>query len=381
MLGYYFAERIAGDAGPSSVLSTFLKWEQLAAYCRAYVNRDVTFRGTERVQDTLSNGTRVALSSAKKYQILSDQQTYGLWGLYSVPSASSGLVEQDPARLSSAALEFVESTYLPIFRDAGLPNADRVVAVLSREEATVDLSKGDRTLCEAVARILKQRMLQKERAFYRFHLVDGGPLDATHGRQKLLADIMKRRIAPGDSLTPGLVRAFAKDAKTHGPEGETLAHYLARIAVCDSVLAAATRLFAFVQGMDGKSLDVISSRVREAWGAGVKTISPLDVLGLRAEFATVREDSADRWMAVADNLARGDYAEAVRLVVEQNQATMAARGGAQWVDVRSGRLHVRVRDEQGDLPSSAALADLLRFPYFLNSLLVVTHELRGGSDD
>jgi hypothetical protein len=179
MLGYYFAERIAGDAGPSSVLSTFLKWEQLAAYCRAYVNRDVTFRGTERVQDTLSNGTRVALSSAKKYQILSDQQTYGLWGLYSVPSASSGLVEQDPARLSSAALEFVESTYLPIFRDAGLPNADRVVAVLSREEATVDLSKGDRTLCEAVARILKQRMLQKERAFYRYHLVDGGPLDAT----------------------------------------------------------------------------------------------------------------------------------------------------------------------------------------------------------
>src|SRR4051794_147638 len=50
LLGYYFAEQLAKQAEPGSELSTFLKWEQLAAYARAYHNKDVAFRGTERVQ-------------------------------------------------------------------------------------------------------------------------------------------------------------------------------------------------------------------------------------------------------------------------------------------------------------------------------------------
>src|SRR5215211_5537294 len=49
LLGYYFAERIADEQGPGTELATFLKWEQLAAYARAAVNRDYAFRGTDRV--------------------------------------------------------------------------------------------------------------------------------------------------------------------------------------------------------------------------------------------------------------------------------------------------------------------------------------------
>ena len=37
LLGYYFAERVAEEAGTGSEVETFLKWEQLAAYSRAYV--------------------------------------------------------------------------------------------------------------------------------------------------------------------------------------------------------------------------------------------------------------------------------------------------------------------------------------------------------
>jgi hypothetical protein len=133
--------------------------------------------------------------------------------------------------------------------------------------------------------------------------------------------------------------------------------------------------------MDGKSIDSVSRRIRDAWGPRVKTIDPSAVLELRAELSAVREDSADRWMALADGLTKGEYAQAVSLLIEQNQTTMATRGGAQWIEIRSGRLHVRVRDEQGGLPSGDALADLWRFPYFLNSLLAVTHDLREKRDN
>jgi hypothetical protein len=53
LLGYYFAERVAAELAPGSELATFLKWEQLAAYARAYFNNDYAFRGTERVQGAL----------------------------------------------------------------------------------------------------------------------------------------------------------------------------------------------------------------------------------------------------------------------------------------------------------------------------------------
>lgn len=54
MLGYYFAEQLAQELGAGSELATFLKWEQLAAYSRAKINNDFSFRGTDRVKRLLT---------------------------------------------------------------------------------------------------------------------------------------------------------------------------------------------------------------------------------------------------------------------------------------------------------------------------------------
>ena len=58
LLGYYFAERVADEGGTEGDLATFLKWEQLAAYARARVNKEQGFRGTERVWKRLGEGDR-----------------------------------------------------------------------------------------------------------------------------------------------------------------------------------------------------------------------------------------------------------------------------------------------------------------------------------
>lgn len=377
LLGYYFAERVAAELGPGTELATFLKWEQLAAYSRAYINNDYAFRGTERVQGTLRTSTRVTLSNGRAFQILSNQQIYGLWGLYSVASAAGGLVEQDLARLTPPALEFVQRFYLPVFREAGIPNADRIVELLSRAEARVELAKADHVLCAAVARILKRRILEVERKFYHFHLVEGGPNDSTQGCQALLARIMEDHIRDREIVwSPALVRAFEKEARAADTYGEPLAHRLERIRTCESVLAPASRLFAYLQGFEGKTIDVVAKRVRDEWGPRVLTLAVADVRTLHAEFTAIRVDIADRWIEFAESLAQGDYASALRLLIEQNEATMQTRGGAAWIVERLGRLHVRVRDEQGTIPAREDVVSLWRFPYFLDSLLAITSELR-----
>jgi hypothetical protein len=76
-------------------------------------------------------------------------------------------------------------------------------------------------------------------------------------------------------------------------------------------------------------------------------------------------------VAVAEAFAGGDYGSAVATLVDQNKAVMAGRGGASWIEIHKGTLHVRVRDENGRLPDREQLGDLWRFPYFLDSLRAV----------
>ncbi|MEW6690576.1 MAG: hypothetical protein AB1452_15980, partial [Pseudomonadota bacterium] len=226
LLGYCVAEEI-GKAEPGSELATFLKWEQLCAYARAHYNRDFAFRGTERVRERLTESAKVVLSDASRHQILSDQPTYGLWGLYSVPSAASGLLEQDPIRLKTDALAFVDEFYLPKLKAAGLRTLAPVLDLLRRAEAQLDLAKDPFGVAQAVAKLLDRRMHDAERRFYGRHLVDGGPEDSTGGKQALLAQAMEELTNLAELvLSDSLVRAIAKEARRRGSDADPLVRRL-----------------------------------------------------------------------------------------------------------------------------------------------------------
>src|SRR5438094_6701230 len=130
LLGYYFAARLADELGPGTELGTFLKWEQLAAYARGAANEDWAFRGTERAGRNLSASSRVTLSDDAAAQILGNQKIYGLWGLYTMPGRASGLVDVEQPRLTPAALEFVESLYLPLLEAGAGKDARRIQEAL-----------------------------------------------------------------------------------------------------------------------------------------------------------------------------------------------------------------------------------------------------------
>ena len=375
LLGYYFAERLADEGSRETTLQAFLKWEQLASYARASVNKDLSFRGTERVQKRLADGGKVALSADATWAILGDQKNYGLWGLYTVPARASGLLEGDPARLRPVAHDVVESFYLPILAKHGFREGDAIVELLAGSAPRIDPNGRERKLLEAVAALIRPKLRAEERTFYREHLLFGGPEDSTSGRQRQLATLLGPTTGAAEPFwTPKQVLGLAQEAGRKGDSWHGLAHRLDRIRACESVVAPAAALFDYVQGCDGRPLTEVTSRAAKAWKRGV-SLELEAVRAVREEMGAALESSGDRWMSIAEAMAGGEYGAAVDLVVKQNAAVMQERGGSAWIEVVGGKLDVRFHEDERDLPGGDELRELWRFPYFLESVRIFTRTL------
>lgn len=380
LLGCHFAQQLGDDLGPGSELATFIKWEQLASYARAFVNGEKGFRGTERVWKTLSEGPQVTLSDDRAFQILGNQKIYGLWGLYTVPARSSSLLEGDPPRLTLPALELVETVYLPILEAGAGKGAARILDILRPPRKTIDLKKAEAGIAKAVARAVQPRIRDNERGFFREYLLHGGPQDSTEGRQRQLADLLEETLAQDDfQWSVPVVADLAKAAYRRGEACHALAHRLERIRCCETVLAPMSALFQHLLGKrDGTAITTIAGELQEQWGKGLRTIDAQAFGALKGEIGAGDAENGERWVAIADAAARGDYGQLIETLLAQNKAVMASRGGVPWAEQESGKLRIRVREEQGELPQRDALGSLWRFPYFLDSLRRVAAALQGG---
>ncbi|RKH43409.1 hypothetical protein D7X12_13335 [Corallococcus sicarius] len=385
LLGYYFAERVASETHVDEYVTTFLKWEQLAAYARAARNNERSFRGTERVARRLSESKTAPLGMGSDAQILSNQKIYGLWGLYSVPGKASGLLEGDPTHLTSVARDLVEQVHLPLLAKAGLRGVRTLIERLSSEHGFLDLREHgrDEALLDSIARVLGT-LRAPEKALYREHLLYGGPGDreATHGLQRAFADVLESTLDDPDwRVTPESILFLAHRARAMGTAGEALANRLERIRTCELLIAPTVALFEHTLNHEGQSLQAIAQAVREHWGT-----APRDTIDLGATEAiepelragTGEPESGTRWMRLARALHGGDYEEAIRLVLEQNATIMKARGdAAPWARLADGKLHVNLRDDSSPrLPPGERLPLYWRHAYFIDSLRSVAFALR-----
>jgi len=379
LLGYHFAERVAADRGPGSELATFLKWEQLIAYARAHVHGEKGFRGTDRAHANLDEGSRVTLSDDPVHQILGNQKIYGLWGLYTVPARSSGLLDGDPARLTPPARELVEGVYLKVLAEEGFHEGRRVVELLRQPAVRIDVCGSEARLVCAVARLVSPARCAREREFYAYHLRDGGPQDSTGGRQRQLATLLDHtHSAGGFAWSPSTVAALAREARGRGDDWRDLGQRLERIRTCEAVLAPASLLFTHLLGLDGTRVAAIAGRLQREWGDRVTSIVVPAFEELHGDLGAGVAEVGARWIEIARAAAAGAYERLIELLVEQNAWVMANRGGAPWIATSEGRLRVRFRDEEGALPRRDDLPHLWRFSYFLDSLRLVAASLREG---
>ena len=252
ILGYYFAERVSDEDHGGSDLAVFLCWEQLAAYARGGINKDWVFRGTERAKKNFNETARLRLGTDSVALILSDQKTYGLWGLYSVPSRSSGLLTGDPARVTPSVRKFIEDEYLSTLSGKGR-DASEIVSLLAKKNPELLPRDRDLPLFKAVGRTLRRELSPREQEFYLTHLVEGGPQDRTHGGQRLLVEALRTTFDVEDwSLNPMSIQHLAKRCRTRGSRGAEVAGFLEHIRIAEQLVAPAARLFMLLLGCDGQ---------------------------------------------------------------------------------------------------------------------------------
>ncbi len=387
LLGYYFAERVAEEGGTAGDLATFLKWEQLAAYARAHVNKERAFRGTERVWRRLAEDDRVRLGLDANAQILGNQKIYGLWGLYTIPAKASGLLEGDPTRLTVPARLVVERSLVPVLESAGARTVRGIVDRLRSDAYPLDVRK-DAAVLKGVAKALGT-LRAAERDLYREHLLHGGrgdldPNRGTQGRQQVFAELLTETLEEDDwSLTPESMRALAMRARKRGEVGDQLAFQLERIRTAELLLAPAAAFFEHLLGCDGQTPAQIAKDVRQHWGAAPRRTVDIEATeALEPDLRAGNDDpeSGQRWTQLAAAFHNARYEDAIQLVLDQNAAVMKARGAAApWAVMRDGKLDVRFRDEQlGRLPEADALPGYWRHAYFVGSLRSVAGALRGS---
>lgn len=374
LLGYYFAEQVRDldGAGGESILDVFLKFEQLAAYSRLHVNHDRDFRGIDRVARRLGEEPRVVISAEPRHQILSNQKIYGLWGLFSVPARTSGLLEREDTVLMPAARAFVQEEYIPRLDRSGFKDGKAIVDMLRGQRAQLDLEHRHNRLARAVAELFTRRLTAREQKCYEHYLVYGGDHDPTGGRQRQLAELLLA--LPSRGLDLAVIRSLTRQAGRRGPNWTSLADRLDQIAHIESLIAPAANIFELLLARQGLTVGEVATDLRKQWGARVGHLAVPEIEALAAEIANALGASPDRWLAIARGLTSGDYESALSLLVEQNGAVMETRNGAAWVRLTRGRFEVRYREESAALVDGRTLRSFLRHPYFIDSVWQVAIE-------
>lgn len=245
-------EQLRQDA--PKTLETFLRFEQIAGYARVKVNRDRSIRGVLRVVKRLNEGRRIRISTSQQDQILSNQKTYGLWGLFMGAARESGLVRE--SRLEPEPKAFIEKQYLAVLGKAGLK---RLLDMLRRDPYELQPEGRDADVFNAVAKMHLPRLRAEERVMYQKHLAWCLPSDPTSGRQRALSEALAtiRCEEFGFKEFRAIQKAVRRNIE--------LSEALERIEHLENLIAPAALVFGFLQDRDGQPIKTVEQQIRETW--------------------------------------------------------------------------------------------------------------------
>lgn len=371
LIGY----AIAGDeANSDERLRLFLRWEQVAAACRAVVEDRRAPLGARRVRRRLAERSTMTISSAPEHQIFGDQRSSGLWMLYHRAARDSGLVDRlrrltpTGRRLTKEWLDILPPSIVTKVRQRG----PRRVSFGRVGDPSTEAVLVAKLLIEGDgqdAKLLRQTLVEgivPDTA--------GGTVRLAGGRQEQLAVLLARQPITGrwrDRLP-----ALQRDAEAVG--ARDLADKLVEVQVAESVLHPAQAAFdALLIDGHGALPSDFASQLDAAWPNLPRSVRAREFRGSVEPLlrGSLGEKRASSWADAGQAMADGAWQRALEQMVEINADTMGQRGGAPWVRAsKSGRYDVR-------LPLGAPLleeAEVLggwRNPYYLFPLLSVQHDL------
>jgi len=208
----------------SRVRDSFLRYEQLAAYLR-YLSGDTQIMGITRVQQRMRDKkSQVNFGLNADSQILSDQASYGLWGLYSSAMRDAGLVQGDnrlPTPIGLAIAEKIEhkldqSRFIDLFSSVKPIAIDELEPLASTFKRTINKKGARRDL---------------------MHTLMGG---APHKKIQQKLWLLTQRMAEENSGVSG-IPDFITQVKARS-NGSDLMQRLTDIELVERVLVAANNI-------------------------------------------------------------------------------------------------------------------------------------------
>lgn len=374
LLGRYFAADLLdrGMATREDVLDIFLRMEQIGAYVR-HVAHGVNggIRGIERVQRFVDEQRgNVIIAADRRGMILSDQKVYGLWGLYSVPARTSGLIPDGALDVMPDVREFVEQHYIRRLNGS----AGKLTKLLTNDGR---LRTNDRDpIFAALAPILDPRFSDDELEFYGSFLRDGRRVrDADTGRQERFRELLESDASLEASTGRAEILDLAKRARSRD-EGLSVA--LDRIAHLEALLAPTAALFQHILGRHGQQVASVADEIRSVWGSSVPNLDRVAFGELLDEIESTSTKATRSAMdQVHASLNEGDFECAIEGLLSWNEVVTTTRGSAPWARIGDGRrLDVRYRGPERLLPSTDEIQDLWMNSYFIDALKDVTHQLQ-----
>ena len=374
LLGRYFAAELVdrGMASREDALDVFLRMEQISAFVRHVAHGvEGEIRGIERVRKTVDETRgRVPIHADRRGWILSDQKVYGLWGLYSVSARTSGLIPEGALDVTEDTRAFLKRNYID-----RLDGAARTLLRLLAKGGTLDTRGKDRVF-SALAEMLTPAFNKEEVDFYGRRLRDGcDVLGSAPERQGHFRSLLETQ-TDLDALV-GRAELLSL-AKTAARVDEELAGRLERIAHLEALLAPAEALFQHILARHGQPVEDVAASISGHWGPRAPNLDRAAFADLMPEIQARSNTPIARAMdGCHEALSGGDYAGAIRLLLDWNRVVMETRGAAPWVRLGDRRrLDVRYRGNEPRLPDRDELPELWRNSYFIDALKNVTRQLR-----
>jgi hypothetical protein len=386
LYGFYFANQ-AGESSEDrdkQFLLSFLRFEQLAGYARFWkygnelVGRDI--RGIRAVRRNVGEFQQVQrdpwLSGKREWLILSDQKTYGLYGMFRMAAHKSGLLDPaDDKQLSPRAREFLTGQLQSIDQNT----RNQLIQHIARD-TRIDLAHSP--VVKATAVLLAPDLNDAEREFYGAHLVRGSHLlDSMPIQQQLwtcIEAVNTRSNAFGWDREFDMqeLHACVGQAAVHG--FHELAGKLDCIRRAEELLGNAAILYDFLLTRNKQNLGHVAEEMAKELDSGYRW---LNADGLKPFFG----ESNERLVRLANQLVCREYQAVCRTLIEQNETVMRQRGGTAWMVLKDDDLEVRFGEEGGRLPDRDELQEPWRHTYFLDSLkrvgACVYHGLTGAGED
>ncbi len=361
LLGFYWANDSLGrneqEIEKHELISFFLRYEQLANYLR-YIAGDEKILGITRVRERMiDKDYPLRLGSEKKYQILSDQVGYGLWGFYSTAlqagegvDAERGIIKGQN-RIPTIKGRMIAGLIIEkLGADAGiLRSLIDSKSVIDRNE----LDRLSRSFLTAITDHKVQKLLVSE-------LLQGFTTKDDDSLQKQLWQRTQVLYESDNQFTDE--RHFAltlAEDRNHFPK---IYAAITDIEQIDKVLYTLSSIFEYCQTKDGELIDDVAKELKQHFyeTSFLPKSIPEGNFRNRPEIENLlNELQAKDWLAVLN-----------RLVI-LNQAVMNERGGAPWIRVENNRLSVKYREGAKGVAEITDIQNQWRYSYFFNSYYAI----------